>query len=114
TTTDKLELRKFCEWCRSHQVHREGKMPNPKKTEGGTTMAKSDLAGTRKLRGNKISHSNIKTGRWQNPNLQERRIFVPELKRYVRLKLSTREIRTLDKIGVAAFMKKLGRSLDSL
>ncbi len=30
TTTEKLEMRKFCEWCRSHQVHKEGKMPNPK------------------------------------------------------------------------------------
>ena len=31
TTTEKLEFRKYCEWCRSHQVHKEGKMPNPKK-----------------------------------------------------------------------------------
>ena len=59
-------------------------------------MAKSALTGTGKLKGNKVSHSNIKTKRWQNPNLQERRIFVPELKRFVRLRLSTREIRTLD------------------
>ena len=31
TTTEKIEKRKYCEWCRSHQVHKEGKMPNPKK-----------------------------------------------------------------------------------
>jgi large subunit ribosomal protein L28 len=77
-------------------------------------MAKSDLTGTQKLRGNKVSHSNIKTGRWQNPNLQERRIFVPELKRFVRLRLTTREIRTLDKLGVAGFCKKLGLDLHKL
>lgn len=76
--------------------------------------AKSDLTGTRKLRGNKVSHSNIKTGRWQYPNLQERRIFVPELNRFVRLRITTRELRTLDKIGLVAFMKKLGRDLSSL
>jgi large subunit ribosomal protein L28 len=77
-------------------------------------MAKSDLTGHKKLRGNKVSHSNIKTGRWQNPNLQERRIFVPELKRFVRLTLSTREIRTLDKLGVAGFVRKLGLDLKRL
>jgi large subunit ribosomal protein L28 len=77
-------------------------------------MAKSELSGLRKLRGNQISHSNIKTGRWQNPNLQERRIFVPELKRFVKLVVSTRDIRSIDKIGIAAYAKKLGLSLDRL
>lgn len=77
-------------------------------------MPKSDLTGTNKLKGNKVSHSNIKTKRWQNPNLQERRIFVPELKRYVRLRLTTREIRTLDKLGFVAFIAKLGLNPASL
>jgi len=77
-------------------------------------MAKSDLTGTNKLRGNKVSHSNIKTKRWQNPNLQERRIFVPELKRFVRLRLTTREIRTLDRYGLLTFAQKLGLDLSSL
>jgi len=77
-------------------------------------MAKSDLTGTGKLRGNKISHSNIKTKRWQNPNLQERRIFAPELGRFVRLRLTTREIRTLDKLGLAGYARKLGLDLDRL
>ena len=77
-------------------------------------MARSDLTGTGKLKGHKVSHSNIKTKRWQNPNLQERRIFVTELNRFVRLRLTTREIRTVDKIGVAAFVKKLGIGLDAL
>ena len=77
-------------------------------------MPKSDLTGTGKLKGHKVSHSNIKTKRWQNPNLQERRIFVPELKRFVRLTLSTREIRTLDKLGLTAFAKKLGLDVAKL
>jgi len=25
TTTDKLELRKYCRWCRSHTAHKETK-----------------------------------------------------------------------------------------
>jgi large subunit ribosomal protein L28 len=71
-------------------------------------MPKSDLTGTGKLKGNKVSHSNIKTKRWQNPNLQERKIYVPELKRHVTLRVTTRELRTLDKLGFLAFAKKLG------
>ncbi len=31
TTTEKLEFRKYCPWCRTPQVHKEGKLPNPKK-----------------------------------------------------------------------------------
>jgi large subunit ribosomal protein L33 len=31
TTTEKLEFKKYCSWCRKAQVHKEGKMPNPKK-----------------------------------------------------------------------------------
>jgi large subunit ribosomal protein L28 len=77
-------------------------------------MAKSDLTGTRKLRQHKVSHSNIKTKRWQLPNLQERRIYVPEIKRFVRLTLTTREIRTIDKLGLAGFVKKLGLTLQDL
>lgn len=77
-------------------------------------MAKSDLTGTGKLKGHKVSHSNIKTKRWQNPNLQERRIFIPELKRFVRLRLTTREIRTLDKLGFFAFAQKLGLDASTL
>ena len=76
--------------------------------------ARSALQGTRKLKGNKVSHSNIKTKRWQNPNLQERRIFVPELKRFITLRLTTRELRTLDKIGLVGYAKKLGIDVASL
>ena len=37
------------------------------------------LTGKRPLRGNRVSKSNIKTNRFQYPNLQKKRIFVPEL-----------------------------------
>ena len=42
-------------------------------------MAKSDITGRRKLLAQNVSHSNIKTKRWQHVNLQTRRIWVPEL-----------------------------------
>jgi large subunit ribosomal protein L28 len=69
-------------------------------------MAKSDITGKRKLRAQNVSHSNIKTKRWQNLNIQTRRIWVPELKRFVTLNLTTRDIRTIDKIGLTEYAKR--------
>jgi large subunit ribosomal protein L28 len=74
-------------------------------------MAKSDITGKRKLLARNVSHSNIKTKRWQNVNIQERRLWVPELRRFVSLKLTTRDIRTIDKIGVMAYAKRHGVKL---
>jgi large subunit ribosomal protein L28 len=69
-------------------------------------MAKSDITGKRKLSAQNVSHSNIKTKRWQNVNIQTRRVWVPEFKRFISLKLTTRDIRTIDKIGVLAYAKR--------
>ncbi len=74
-------------------------------------MAKSDITGKRKLLARNVSHSNIKTKRWQNVNIQERRVWVPELGRFVRLCLTTRDIRTIDKIGAVAYAKRHGVTL---
>jgi large subunit ribosomal protein L28 len=69
-------------------------------------MAKSDITGKRKLKAQNVSHSNIKTKRWQNVNIQTRRVWVPEFNRYVTLNLTTRDIRTIDKIGIVAYAKR--------
>ena len=74
-------------------------------------MARSEITGKRKLLAQNVSHSNIKTKRWQNVNIQTRRIWVPELHRFVTLRLTTRDIRNIDKIGVAAYAKRHGFSL---
>jgi large subunit ribosomal protein L28 len=69
-------------------------------------MAKSDITGKRKLLAQNVSHSNIKTKRWQHVNVQTRRVWVPEQNRFVTLNLTTRDIRTIDKIGVTAYCKR--------
>lgn len=74
-------------------------------------MAKSDITGKRKLLAQNVSHSNIKTKRWQHVNIQLRRMWVPELKRYVSLNLTTRDIRTIDKIGLMEYAKRNGVAL---
>ena len=74
-------------------------------------MAKSDITGKRKLLAQNVSPSNIKTKRWQLVNIQTRRVWVPELNRFVKLNLTTRDIRTIDKIGVVAYAKRHGVTL---
>lgn len=66
-----------------------------------------DLTGKKRLVGNKVSHSNIKTKMTQKPNLQSKKVFDPETGETIRLKLSTRAIKTLDKVGsLSKFIRK--------
>ncbi len=60
---------------------------------------KCELTGLGPVTGNLVSHSNIKTRtRWM-PNVQKKKYLIPELSQIVRLTLSTRAIRTIDKVG---------------
>jgi large subunit ribosomal protein L28 len=72
---------------------------------------RSEITGKRRLLANNVSHSNIKTKRWQMVNVQERRLWVPELKRFVRLQLTTRDLRTIDRIGLVEFANRHGYKL---
>ena len=63
------------------------------------------LTGKSPMAGNNVSHAHNKTRMRQLPNLQKKSFFVPELGRYVRLRVSTSAIRTIDKKGLMAFLK---------
>lgn len=43
-----------------------------------------------------------------SPNLQTKRIFIPEFGRYVRLKLSCRALKTINKNGALQTLQKAG------
>jgi large subunit ribosomal protein L28 len=66
------------------------------------------ITGKKPLVGNRVSHSNRKTKRRQLPNIQDKRIFVPELGRSVRVRVSTRALRTIDRKGLMAFLRDHG------
>ena len=66
-----------------------------------------DLTGTRPMYGNNVSHSNRKTRRRFNPNLQKKMFFMPETGEWVELKVTAKALRTIDKLGLNAFLKKL-------
>mgnify|MGYP003336884727 CR=1 FL=1 len=67
-----------------------------------------ELSGKAVQVGHKVSHSNIKTKMRQLPNLQYKRLWVPELAQYVRVRLSTRALRSIAKLGFVPFCQKNG------
>jgi large subunit ribosomal protein L28 len=60
---------------------------------------------------NKVSHSNRKSKKRQLPNIQSKRLWWAEGGRYVRMRLSTRAMRTIDKKGLATFAAEAGVDL---
>ncbi|WP_373306065.1 50S ribosomal protein L28 [Lentzea cavernae] len=65
------------------------------------------LTGRKPGFGNQVSHSQRKTRRRWNPNVQRKRYFVPSLNRFVTLTLSAKGIKTVDKMGVEAAVARL-------
>lgn len=64
------------------------------------------ITGKRTIVGNSVSHSNRKTKRTFQPNLQTKRFYNEEEKKWVVLKVSTSGIRTINKIGLAEALKR--------
>ncbi|MFI9842443.1 50S ribosomal protein L28 [Nonomuraea sp. NPDC051941] len=62
--------------------------------------AHCQLTGVKPVFGNNVSHSHRRTRRRWNPNIQQRRYWLPCEGRYVRLTLSARAIKTIDRIGI--------------
>ena len=70
-------------------------------------MAKvCQLTGKTSMKGNKVSHSNIKTIRRFIVNLQKKKFYIPDVDKWVTLKVSTDAMRSIDKLGLYAFVKQ--------
>lgn len=68
-------------------------------------MAKvCQVTGKKPMAGNNVSHANNKTKRRFEPNLQTHRFWVASEKRFVKLRLTTRGIKTVDKNGIEAVL----------
>ncbi len=66
-----------------------------------------DLTGKKPITGNHVSHSNRKTKRRFLPNLQTKKFFMPETGEWITLKVSASAIRTISKLGLYSYIKKL-------
>ena len=74
-------------------------------------MAKCQVTGKQRMVGNKVSHANNHNKKVFKANIQTKRFYIPEEDRWVRLKVSTRAIRSLTRHGVLNFAKKNGLKL---
>lgn len=61
-----------------------------------------------------VSHSHRRTKKLQEANLQWKRVWWNEGNRWVRLRLSTKAIKTLEKKGLQAMAKEAGIDLNKL
>lgn len=68
------------------------------------------ITGKRPRVGNNVSHANNKTKRKFYPNLQKKRFYLPEEDRWITLKVSTSALRTINKNGLKAVLKKAAKS----
>ena len=64
------------------------------------------ITGKRARVGNNVSHANNKTKRKFYPNLHKKRFYLPEEDRWITLKVSTTALRTINKNGITAVLKK--------
>ena len=62
------------------------------------------VTGKRPVTGNRVSHSNIKTKRRFEPNLHHHRFWVESEKRFVRLRVTSKGMRIIDKKGIDAVL----------
>ncbi len=70
------------------------------------------LTGKRANNGMAVSHSHRRTKKLQEVNLQWKRVWWAEGNRFVRLRLSTKAIKTLEKKGLATMAKDAGINLN--
>ncbi len=68
-------------------------------------MARKDqLTGKGPMSGNNVSHAHNKTRRRFELNLQKKRFYIPEEKRWVTLRVSAKTIKTINKKGISAVL----------
>jgi len=65
------------------------------------------VTGKRPQTGNHVSHANNKTRRRFYPNLQYRRFWLESEKRWIRLRISQKGLRTIDKKGIEVVLAEM-------
>ncbi|MCU0990956.1 MAG: 50S ribosomal protein L28 [Xanthomonadales bacterium] len=65
------------------------------------------VTGKKPQYGHNVSHSNIKSKRRFLPNLHSHRFWVESENRWVKLRVSTKGLRTIDKKGIDAVLNDL-------
>ena len=66
-----------------------------------------DVTGKKPMFGNNVSHAPHKSRRRFNVNLQKKKFWLPDEKRYITLRVSTRGMRIIDKKGIRKVVNDL-------
>lgn len=72
------------------------------------------LTGKKANNGWTVSFSHIRNKKLQGVNLQYKRVYWPEQQRYIRLRISTKALKTIQKKGLEAMAAEVGLDLMSL
>ncbi|HHP7245314.1 MAG TPA: 50S ribosomal protein L28 [Elainellaceae cyanobacterium] len=75
---------------------------------------KCQLTGKKANNAYAVSHSHRRTKKLQQANIQTKRVWWPQGKRWVTLRLSTKAIKTLNAKGIAAMAKEAGIDLNKV
>jgi large subunit ribosomal protein L28 len=75
---------------------------------------KTKITGVKPQFGNARSFSMRATRRKFNPNLQNKRIYVPETDSFVQVQVTVQELKTIDRIGLQEFLNRRGISMKQL
>ena len=73
-----------------------------------------DLTGARANNGMALSHSHIRTKKLQQVNLQKRRLWWEEGNRWINLRISTKALKSIQKVGLSKFAKSQGINLKKI
>lgn len=65
------------------------------------------VTGKKPVTGNNVSHANNKTKRRFLPNLHQHRFWVENENRWVKLRVSTKGMRIIDKLGIDTVLKDM-------
>jgi large subunit ribosomal protein L28 len=68
-----------------------------------------DVTGVKPLSGNNVSHAHNKTKRRFDPNIHSHRFWLEKENKWVRLNVSKKGLKTIEKLGIEAVLKKLGK-----
>lgn len=75
---------------------------------------KCEISGKTYRRGCNVSHSKRHTRNFSFANLHTRRLFDSEAGKWVRVKVSSRVLREIDRKGLSAALRDAGMTIDDL
>ncbi len=84
------------------------KYPPLSREKGITAMSRyCQVTGKKPMSGNNVSHANNRTKRKQKPNIQKKRFYLPSEDRWIKLDVSKKGLKTIDKKGIETVVEEI-------